>query len=337
MLNFDAARFLRIQNGALALSRPLERLMAALVTAGAKNIFFLGAGGAGKLMEPAAQLIARLSAFPVYLENAAELVAVGSSNLGPGSIVVVPSLSGTTAEAIAVTEFAQSRGAHVIALTAHEDSPMAQRADDTFVAFAEDDTSSESFYLQSLVIALALLNRLGRYEQFESTLTELASLPPLLADLKRAFEPTAAEIARTIQHDSYHIVTGAGPAWTEAWYYGTCILEEMQWIRTRPVHASDFFHGTLELVEAGVSVFVFKGEDASRPLVDRVERWLPSVTDRMTVIDTAGFSLPGISQDVRNLIPHVLIATVLERVSAHLEVLRDHPLTTRRYYRRLDY
>ncbi len=40
-----------------------------------------------------------------------------------------------------------------------------------------------------------------------------------------------------------------------------CILEEMQWIRTRPVHASDFFHGTLELVEKGVSVILFKGED----------------------------------------------------------------------------
>jgi fructoselysine-6-phosphate deglycase len=33
----------------------------------------------------------------------------------------------------------------------------------------------------------------------------------------------------------------------------------------------------------------------------------------------------------------VLLATVLERVSAHLEVLRDHPLTTRRYYKRVAY
>jgi fructoselysine-6-phosphate deglycase len=32
-----------------------------------------------------------------------------------------------------------------------------------------------------------------------------------------------------------------------------------------------------------------------------------------------------------------VLATVLERVSAHLEVLTGHPLTTRRYYRRVDY
>jgi fructoselysine-6-phosphate deglycase len=34
---------------------------------------------------------------------------------------------------------------------------------------------------------------------------------------------------------------------------------------------------------------------------------------------------------------HALLATALERVSAHLEVLRDHPLTVRRYYRQLQY
>jgi len=337
LLNFDADRFLRIQNGALALSRPLQQVVETLRAEGAENLFFLGAGGAGKLMEPAAQLIARRCDFPVYLENAAELVAVGSANLGSRSIVVIPSLSGTTREAVAVLDYAQQRGARVISLTAHQDSPVATQADYTFTAFAEDDTSSESFYLQSLVIALTLLNGLGRYEELEATLAELTRLPGLLVEIKKAFEPRAAAIAQTIQHDDYHILTAAGPAWTEAWYYGTCILEEMQWIRTRPVHASDFFHGTLELVEAGVSVLVFKGDDASRPLVERVERWLPSVTDRMTVIDTAEFALPGVSPQVRALIPHVLIATVLERVSAHLEVLRDHPLTTRRYYRRLDY
>jgi fructoselysine-6-phosphate deglycase len=33
----------------------------------------------------------------------------------------------------------------------------------------------------------------------------------------------------------------------------------------------------------------------------------------------------------------VILSALLERVSAHLEVLRDHPLTTRRYYRRMAY
>jgi fructoselysine-6-phosphate deglycase len=47
--------------------------------------------------------------------------------------------------------------------------------------------------------------------------------------------------------------------------------------------------------------------------------------------------LPGISPEVRSLISPVLLATLLERLSAHLEVLRNHPLTTRRYYKRVEY
>ena len=72
-----------------------------------------------------------------------------------------------------------------------------------------------------------------------------------------------------------------------------CILEEMQWIRTRPVHAADFFHGTLELVEDGVSVLLLKGEDAARPLADRVEAFVPRYSGKLAVLDAAATSCPG--------------------------------------------
>jgi fructoselysine-6-phosphate deglycase len=32
-----------------------------------------------------------------------------------------------------------------------------------------------------------------------------------------------------------------------------------------------------------------------------------------------------------------VLAAVLERLSVHIEALTGHPLTTRRYYKRLDY
>jgi fructoselysine-6-phosphate deglycase len=57
----------------------------------------------------------------------------------------------------------------------------------------------------------------------------------------------------------------------------------------------------------------------------------------LTVLDTAELALPGISPEVRGLVSPALLATVLERISAHLEVMRNHPLTTRRYYKRVNY
>ncbi|MEO8907403.1 MAG: SIS domain-containing protein [Microbacteriaceae bacterium] len=339
MLNFDENRFVRIQSDALALAGPIHDTIGALVSQGAKNLYFLGAGGVGVLMQPAAQLLQRSTSFPVFLTQAAELRMTDSVNLGPGSIVVIPSVSGTTKEAVEILEFSKAKGATVITLTGHADTPLSQLADHNFTTFTADDTSSESFYLQSLVLALSLLCHLGEYTdaEYRAVIAQLSTLPTSLALVKRSFEDRAAALAAEIKDDEYHIITGAGSTWPEAWYYSTCILEEMQWIRTRPVHASDFFHGTLELLEEGVSLLVFKGEDSTRALVERIEAWAPTVTSRVRVIDAAEFALPGVSDEVRGLISHVLIATVLERLSAHLEVLRDHPLTTRRYYKRVAY
>ncbi|MDB5556617.1 MAG: sugar isomerase [Rhizobium sp.] len=337
MLNFDEQRFLRIQSGAVALRERLDRVIADCLAAGAENIHFLGTGGAAILMQPAAQLLQRRSRFPAFIDMPAELVLTGSANLNGNSIVVIPSLSGTTKESVALLTEAKKAGATVITLVGHKETPLGKGGDDVFVNFAEDDTSCESFYLQSLFIALSIMRHRGEIENYEQIAGELDRLPALLLEVKRAYEPKAEAFAKVLAGADYHIITGAGNVWPQAFYYGMCILEEMQWIRTRPVHASDFFHGTLELVEKGVSVILFKGEDALRPLADRVENFAPEYTDRLTVLDTAEFALPGISPEVRGVVSPILLATVLERISAHLEVMRNHPLTTRRYYKRVTY
>ena len=73
----------------------------------------------------------------------------------------MPSLSGTTKESIAALEYCRQRGARVVALIGHADTPLGRGADHALVNFAEDDTSSESFYLQSLLLALSILRRRG--------------------------------------------------------------------------------------------------------------------------------------------------------------------------------
>ena len=58
---------------------------------------------------------------------------------------------------------------------------------------------------------------------------------------------------------------------------------------------------------------------------------------KVTVLDTASFGMPGLSAETRALISPAVLATILERLSAHLEVKRNHPLTTRRYYKKVSY
>jgi fructoselysine-6-phosphate deglycase len=337
MFNFDESRFLGIQSGAVAQAGPIDAAIGQLLASGAQSVFFAGTGGAGILMQPAQQLLSSRSSFACFSVMPAELVIMGHPHLNAHSIVVMPSLSGTTRETVTALEYCKGRGARVMALTGHADTPLARGADFSFVNFAEDDTSCESFYLQSLCIALSVMQHRGELRTHAAVLSELQRLPKLLLEVKRAFETRAEEFAIEIQSEPYHIITGAGSTWPQAFYYGMCILEEMQWIRTRPVHASDFFHGTLELLEKNVSLLSFKGEDALRPLAERVETFARNYTDKLHVFDTATFELPSIGAETRALISPVLLATVLERVSAHLEARRHHPLTTRRYYKRVSY
>ncbi len=337
MMTFDHDRYLKIQSGAVALADSIHAIIGGCVARGAQNIFFLGTGGAAILMHPAVQLLQRAGTMPAYAEISAEIVTGGHAQLGARSIVVIPSLSGTTRESVELVAACKARGCTVLALVGHAGTPVAADADHPLVNFAEDDTSCESFYMQGLLVALSLLHHRGEIANYASTLAQLRTLPPLLAGVKNQFVATAETYAAKIEHETYHLITAAGNCWPQAWYFGMCILEEMQWIRTRPVHAADFFHGPLELIEKGVSVIICKGEDACRPLTERVERFVNQYTDKVFALDTASFKMPGISPAVRALVSPLVLASALERLSAHLAAQRHHPLTTRRYYKRVPY
>lgn len=337
MLSFDKSHYVGVESAGLAIQPELDALISRLIAEGAQNLFFLGAGGVQILSQPAYELLSRHSTFPVFYEMGAELVVSGNVNLGDRSLAILTSVSGTTKEAVAAVEYAQAQGATVITFTGRRGTPLAQKADYNFTCEAADDTSSELYYLQTLLVALAVLKARGELDGCDRITSELANLPELLVGVKESFDGKGEEVARALAADNYHMIVGAGPTWAEAHYYSMCILEEMQWIRTRPVHASDFFHGAFELIEPGVSVILLKGEDETRELADRVERFAAEHTDKLIVLDSKSFDLPGLSEQTRSLVAPAVLAAALERVSVHLEVLRNHPLTTRRYYKKIDY
>lgn len=337
MLNFDPDRFIKIQAGAVALAPKIDAAIGQAIAAGAQNLYFLGTGGVAYLMEPAVQHLHRNSSFPVFKDFPAELVITGSINLTSRSIVVMPSLSGKTRESVALLAKLKTIGAKVITLVGHAETPLGQGGDPALVNFAADDTSSESFYIQALLVALSVMKARGECPEYDAILAEMQRLPQAFLATKQAFEPRAADYARIIAGSNYHMFTAAGNMWPAANYYATCILEEMQWIRTRPVHASDFFHGPLELIENGVSLILFKGEDAYGELAERVATFAPKYTDKLTILDTAEFVPTGTPPRMRALLAPAFMATILERLSAHLEVQRNHPLVTRRYYNRVEY
>ena len=119
-----------------------------------------------------------------------------------------------------IVEFCRAKGATILSLTGHANTPLADMADHAFVNFAEDDTSCESFYLQSMTIALTLMHLRDEYAGFASHMAELRELPPMLALVKDQFDERAAAYAAKIENEPYHLITAAGNCWAEAWYFG---------------------------------------------------------------------------------------------------------------------
>lgn len=337
MFNFDEKRFLATQTGAVNQKDAINKIIDEILPS-TDNIFFIGSGGVGILFDSTVEFARTRSTFPFHRVLAAEFIDSPNKTFTEKSLVVIPSLSGTTKETLELVDFCAKKNIKTMALVGSPNTPLEKEA--TYCVYNDvlDDTSSESYFLQGLMIALRVMLNKGEISQkkYDSYFKDFEKLPEELLNVKKQAEPMAKEFAQKFQDTPYHIITGAGDSFTEAYYYGMCILEEMQWIKTRPVQAADFFHGTLELVEKGVSVIVFEGEDFSRPIVDRVRHFLPEVTDTVTVIDTKDYQM-NISNETRKIISPIVLATILERVSAYLSDQRKHPLTVRRYYKRIPY
>ena len=110
MLNFDEAKFLENQRGAVACAEELHGVIQDLLKRGSDNLLFVASGGAGILMWPAAELLATRSSFPTRVEHAAELVTAGSGWLSERSIVVMPSRSGDTRETVEALQYCRNAG-----------------------------------------------------------------------------------------------------------------------------------------------------------------------------------------------------------------------------------
>lgn len=336
MFKFDQKRFEKVVDGAIALRPEIEKCVDRICEEGYKNLFLIGVGGTYAHYLPLQSMVKTLSDLPVYVEMAAEFMALENKYFSKDSVCVFCSRTGNTKEIVEAAKYCRDRGARVVAFVAHEGTPLCELADYVFVNYADDDHLGESIYLQILPFVFRFLKNRGDFSSYETMFSQIGALTPYLVAAKEQTETMAEELARKHKDTSYHMVVGSGFVWGEVYDYAMCILEEMQWIKTKSIHATEFFHGTLELVEEDTSLLLFYGEDATRPLMDRVEKFVSKITRNVAIFDTRDVKLP-LDEAYRPYVSPLVIYCMLERFSCHLAHVRNHPLETRRYYRQIEY
>jgi fructoselysine-6-P-deglycase FrlB-like protein len=294
------------------------------------RVFLVGAGGSLFAMGPAQYVLDRFAAVPSVSMNPDEFYHRQLAGVGPGALVIALSGTGNTKETIRAASWAAERGASVAVVTLKADGPLAQSQQNVFVA---ESGHGSQIVLQ--LVALAILKRVG--VDVSAKLSALRKLPAALLSALENFEQRAAEIARNMKDETMTYVIASGSLQGAANTFTSCYLQEMQWKHAATVNADEFFQGPFEVFDKETRSVVYVPEDETRPMAERVRRFLDEYSGETYYIDSRDFDLPGIEAEQRSYVMPLVFHGLGARLAAHWSAVTGYALEGRRYMWQFDY
>jgi fructoselysine-6-phosphate deglycase len=336
LIKFDSKIYLEDGKANYAKRSEIEKIVEKVSVEGYKNIFLMGIGGTEFDFFQFEYFAKKMSNVEITTINASDINILRSGNLTKDSVVITASESGTTKEIVCAAKWMTEEGIRVIAVT-KKDSDLGKLSSYVVEPVLRIDQCEYLYIMESLLI-YGLLYKRGDFDDYPEFADQAKEIFPNLLDLRKQFEEKADEIAKNCHNAPYTIFTGSGASWGSVQLFAECVLEEMQWVRTRPITSANFFHGTLELVEPGVPVIITKNEDGFRAEDTRVEEFCKKIGAEYYVFDTKQFALNGINDKFREMFaPWIVAALFLDRLGVHYERYTKHNLKYRRYYKQFDY
>jgi fructoselysine-6-P-deglycase FrlB-like protein len=310
----------------------VDSLARSLVDRGLTNVFLVGCGGSLFSFGPLRTLLDR-APVPVFAFNSDELLLRRPAALGPGSLVVAGSTRGETPETARAAAAARAAGATVVGVTQDAGSIVAAECDEILL---HQGIEAKQIVLAQL--GWSLLDALGAAPDFaEASATLQAAPKAFLASLQET-DAALDAIAAALHAEPVVYVLGSGPLESAAQTLAVCYLQEMQWKHAVACGSGEFLHGSFEVVTPDLPVIVLIGEDDTRPMGERVRRFLDRYTGKAHYLDAAGLSLPGIDAGMRPFLGTVVVAsTLLGRLAEHFEAWTGHALSDRRYMWKVEY
>ena len=273
-----------------------------------------------------------MSAIETWAENAAEYLTTGNKRITKDTVVIISSVTGNTKEVVdAIKKIKTEVGATVIAFVDAKEAILLDLADYK-ISYPINEQ------LKFFMVADRFMFNNGEFEDYEDMYAEFDKyLAQDLVEVEKQAEPFAIEFAKKHWNDEMHYFVGAGNQWGATYSYAMCYWEEQLWLKTKSITSNEFFHGMFEIVTKETPVTIYIGEDAQRPLSERVANFIPRICANYTIIDSKDYELKGISEKYRKHLSHHVMHAVNNRIDVHMEIETRHPMEIRRYYRRLEY
>ena len=169
-------------------------------------------------------------------------------------------------------------------------------------------------------------------------MTGFAKIFDLIEDAVSFVVPSAKKFAENYKDAPVIYVMSSGATHMVAYSFSICLLMEMQWINSGSFHDGEFFHGPFEIVDKDVPFLLLMNDGSTRALDSRALDFLNRFQAKTTLIDAKDFGLGSvIPSTVKDYFNPMLITAVLRVYAEQLAILRNHPLTQRRYMWKLEY
>ncbi len=331
MLKFNEQEEIKSVEGALALRSQINQVVDGICDKGYKNICWLGIGGTYASAMLTVIHMKEKSAIDTFSENAAEFMTTGNRRLGEGSVVIFSSVTGNTKEVVEAVALAKEKGATIIGFLDQAGTDLGSKADYEIVYPKNEN-------LKFFMVADRFMARNNEFSDYEAFYRQLDQhLAQGLVNVAKQCDEFAKDFAYKHMNDCLHYFVGAGILWPATYSYAMCCWEEQHWLKTKSVHAAEFFHGTLEVIERDVPITIFIGEDSQRALGKRVADFVPKICSNYTIIDAADYPLEGIDDQYRGNLSSIITHVIDARIDVYLEHFNCHPMEIRRYYRKLNY
>ena len=335
MYNFNKDDFLNKSKAILSLKENILNVAQEVEKSNYSKILLTGVGGALLELMSLERIFKEFSDRETNLLDSTEIIVGNTQKIDRDTLVITVSKSGNTVETVKSVEICKNLGAKVLSLVPSEDSELA-KVSDFFVS--SENVEMTHLYIKLYMIAFSLLKTQGNnevYAEFEDTLKYIY---PSLVSIHEKFEDRAISISQKNANKDYHMWIGSGWIWPEINMFTMCILEEMQWKKTRPISSSNFFHGTLELLDNTFPVYLVKGFGKYRVLDQRVHDFLEKLNIDCEIIDLEDYRLENISEKWQEIYSPIIFNAISRgRLIIHYEKVTNHDLNTRRYYRKFKY
>ena len=247
--------------------------------------------------------------------------------------------SGIRSNASAAAKLAREKGAKVIAITHKADSPLAANADYTIVHGFEKNYAAKLEKMNNvLMLAVEVLNQYEGYDQYEDMVTGYNKIYDAIENAVSYVTPSARAFAEAYKDAPVIYVMSSGATAKVAYSFSICLLMEMQWINSGSFHDGEFFHGPFEIVDKDVPFLLFMNEGRTRAMDSRALDFLNRFEAKTTVVDAKDYGLTSyVPSSVAEYFSPMLITGVVRVYAEQLAIVRNHPLSQRRYMWKLEY